>query len=178
MPPDSPLTASAARELLRYDRAVFEKFYRRVRRVPKRGAFAQREIGHQSYFETLAHVLNVHDAWLNYIVPGRTREFLRIHAEARRHPTDWAGFEPYRAQVWEGVERFAAGASDRSLRRIVKAPWMPGRYTAGDAVLQVTVEQAHHLGEIIGAFWQEDREPPTMTWIENFRPPRRRRRRA
>ncbi len=35
-----------------------------------------------------------------------------------------------------------------------------------DALLQVTFEQAHHLGELIALFWQQDVEPPEMTWID------------
>ena len=43
---------------------------------------------------------------------------------------------------------------------------MPGRYVVSDGLLQTTFEQAHHLGEIIAALWQDDIEPPPMTWIE------------
>ena len=43
--------------------------------------------------------------------------------------------------------------------------WMPGNYAVSDAIMQTTFEQAHHLGEIIGAMWQQDVEPPRMTWI-------------
>jgi hypothetical protein len=60
----------------------------------------------------------------------------------------------------------------------VKAFWMPGDYTVRDAILQSTFEQAHHLGEIIGALWQDDRKPPDMTWIDVRRSPRKRARRA
>ncbi len=51
---------------------------------------------------------------------------------------------------------------------------MSGRYTLRDAFFQVTLEEAHHLGEVIGAYWRRDWRPPDMTWIENF--PRRGRR--
>jgi hypothetical protein len=63
--------------------------------------------------------------------------------------------------------------TDRELHRTVRAPWMPGRYTVADALLQTTFEEAHHLGEIIGALWQENRPSPDMTWIEVGRAPPR-----
>jgi len=50
---------------------------------------------------------------------------------------------------------------------------MPGKYSFEDAIYQTSYEQAHHLGEMIAVFWQADRAPPKMTWIEN-RPARRR----
>jgi hypothetical protein len=44
-------------------------------------------------------------------------------------------------------------------------PWLKGKYTLEDVVFQATFEQAHHLGEIIGAYWQMDRAPPQMMWV-------------
>ena len=32
--------------------------------------------------------------------------------------------------------------------------------------MQVRLEQAHHLGELIALFWQIDIEPPEMTWVD------------
>ena len=65
------------------------------------------------------------------------------------------------------------GLSESQLHRRVHAPWMPGRYTLEDAFRQVSYEQAHHIGEIIGVYWQADWNPPPMTWIENLPGPAR-----
>jgi uncharacterized damage-inducible protein DinB len=104
-----------------------------------------------------------------YIVPGRTRELSALFADASRKPTSWSGFNQYSRRVWAGLEKYFAGVTASDLSRKVKAPWMPGRYTAGDAVVQTSLEQAHHLGEIIALYWQMDREPPEMTWIDTQR---------
>ena len=58
------------------------------------------------------------------------------------------------------------GLTPRGLARKVKAFWMPGQYTVRDAIMQTTLEQANHLGEIIGALWQDDVKPPNMTGID------------
>jgi uncharacterized damage-inducible protein DinB len=166
MPSQSPVSADSARRILGYNRTVFDRFERKIRRLPSKTAFQNREIGHESLFGTLVHILNVHDAWFNYVVPGRLREFLEIHSSPARHPTSWSGFEPYRRQVWAGETAFTDSLTDRTIARPVRAPWMPGRYTVGDAILQVSFEEAHHLGEIIGALWQVDIPSPEMTWIE------------
>lgn len=164
----SPLSAEAARRLLAYDRNVFDRFETRIRRLPKAAAFRNLEIGHGSYFGTLVHVLNVADAWVNYIVPRRLPALRRIERETptARHPTDWRGYGAYAPGVWEGVDAFAASVTPKRLEARVKAPWMPAACTAGDAVLQVSFEEAHHLGEIVGALWQNDRRPPDMTWLD------------
>jgi uncharacterized damage-inducible protein DinB len=157
-----------ARSLVEYNRALFERFARRVRRLPGRAATKARGLGHESLFATLVHILNVHEVWLAYIVRGRTSdaELEGLFGDTRRHPKSWAGFDAYAKRVWTEVGATAATWTERSLGRSVKAFWMPGRYTVRDAVLQATLEEAHHVGEIIGALWQENIEPPDMTWIQ------------
>lgn len=172
--------ASLPRELEAYNRAVFDRFVRRLSRLPWKEVSRNREIGHQSLFRTLVHILNVHEAWMVYVVPGRVAELEALFARGEasdRHPTSWKEFRVYADRVWRGVDAVARGLSERDLARPVKAPWMPGRYTVRDAVFQTTIEEAHHLGEVIGALWQDDVVSPEMTWIRvrSARPRRRRR---
>lgn len=162
----SPVSVDAARRLTAYNEAVFARYARAAYRLPWRVAVRNQEIGHLSIFRTLVHILNVHEVWMLYIVQGRGGELNELFRQSYRHPTDWAGFRPYSVQVWQGIRDFVSHLTPRTLSRPVKAPWMPGRYCVGDAVLQTTFEQAHHLGEIIGVLWQRDVEPPAMTWIE------------
>ena len=160
------LGRDAAQRILSYDRAVFARFERRIRRLPKGEAFVDRGTGHGSYFETLVHILNVRDAWFNFVVLANGAGETAFFDRPARHPKDWRGFSEYAPTVWAGHERLAAEVTDARLRGRVTAFWMQGRYTLGDAILQVSYEQAHHLGEIIGAFWVVDRAPPAMTWID------------
>jgi uncharacterized damage-inducible protein DinB len=178
MPSPRSRPASLARELLGYNRAVFDRFVRRLSRLPWKEVSRNREIGHKTLFGTLVHILNVHEVWFVYIVPGRNSELNALFARAERHPTSWTGFRAYADQVWGEVGRVVNRLTERDLIRRVKAPWMPGRYTVRDALFQTTIEEAHHLGEIIGALWQDDVESPEMTWIRvrSARTPRRRHR--
>jgi len=171
-------SARDARALVDYNRAVFARFVRRVRNLPAPQARRRRGIGHESLFDTLVHVLNVQEVWLVYIVRGRNsdKELGALFDDERRHPKNWKGFDEYAKRVWSGVDETLKGLTPRSLARRVNVFWMPGRYTVRDALLQTTMEEAHHLGEIIGALWQDDRKPPDMTWIDVRRPPSRRRR--
>jgi uncharacterized damage-inducible protein DinB len=166
-----PLTVGSARALFRYNRAVFDRFVGRVERLPEKAARRARGIGHQSLFETLVHILHVHEAWIGYVLPGKVRQLPARFREPDRRPKDWEGFHLYETRVWTNVDGYLAKLTDRELRRTVRAPWMPGRYRVSDALLQTTFEEAHHLGEIIGALWQDDRPSPDMTWIEVGRAP-------
>ena len=170
------LSIKTARELLRYDREVFDRFERSISRRSWKEVTADRGIGHLSLKNTLVHILNVHEAWCVAVAEKRWEIF---DEPGRRGPEirSWAEFRKYRDRVWAAVDGFSGGLNERKLGHRVQAPWMPGNYTLGDAIVQVTIEQAHHLGEIIGAYWQEDRRPPPMTWIENVRSGRRGRRR-
>ncbi len=134
-------------------------------------------IGHESLFDTLVHILNVEEVWLIYIVRGRNTdpELGALFNDPTRHPTDWKTFDAYSKRVWDGVNATTRGLTPRRLREHVFAFWMRGRYTVADGYLQATLEEAHHLGEIIGALWQDDLRPPDMTWIDVRRPPKVRR---
>lgn len=171
----SPRDALAIYE---YNRAVFDRFARRLERLSWKVVTAERQTGHHTLFDTLVHILHVQEAWLAYIVPGRTKELSARFREADRRPTSWAGFRAYANRVWSETGAVVRSLSARDLRRPVKAPWMPGRYTVADALLQATVEEAHHLGEVIGALWQEDLPSPAMTWIDVRRTPARSARRS
>jgi uncharacterized damage-inducible protein DinB len=174
------LSPSEARAILAYNRAVFERFVRRVRRLPGKAATRRRGIGHESLFDTLVHILNVQEVWLVYIVRGKNsdRDLEPLFQDPRRKPKTWKEFDAYAKQVWAGAEETVGGLTPRALAAPAKIWWMPGRYTVGDAIYQTMMEEAHHLGEIIGALWQDDVKPPEMTWIDvrrlSARRPRRR----
>lgn len=162
------LSPAQARSLFDYNRYVFERYVRRVRRLPWEEAVRERETGHQSLFQTLVHILNVHEVWIGYILQRKNsdRELETLFQDPSRKPKDWKSFSPYNRRVWSGIDEFLQGISPRAMSQTVHAFWMPGRYTVSDGLMQTTFEQAHHLGEIIGALWQQDIEPPPMTWIE------------
>jgi uncharacterized damage-inducible protein DinB len=169
------ISAGDARAIVEYNRRVFDRFVRRVRNLRGKEATRSRGIGHETLFDTLVHILNVQEVWLVYIVRGRSsdKDLTPLFDDPTRHPKDWKGFDAYAKRVWAGVEETARDLTPGVLRRKVHVFWMPGTYTVRDGFLQATLEEAHHLGEIIGALWQDDRRPPEMTWIDVRRPPAR-----
>lgn len=161
------LNLAQARRLFAYNERVFDRFVRRVHHLPLRVARRGREIGHQSLFDTLVHILNAQEVWIGYILQGKNTdaELEKLFDDPTRHPKDWKGFQLYKRRVWRLVHEYLARANSRTLSQAVHAFWMPGVYTVSDGLMQVTFEEAHHLGEIIGALWQDNIEPPEMTWI-------------
>lgn len=175
---------ATVRRLLAYDRAVFARFERAIVRRGWAAATEDHGTGHGSLKNTLVHILNVREAWLVAIPQKRWAVF---DAPGRRpdEVASWAQYRQYRDRVRAGVDALMDGITEADLARPVKAPWMPGRYRLEDAFYQQSYEQAHHLGEIIAVFWQQEWSPPEMTWIQNQagprparRAPARRRRRS
>jgi uncharacterized damage-inducible protein DinB len=165
MPKASSL--QTVRRLIAYNHSVFGRFERSLARRPWKEITADRGIGHLSSKNTLVHILNVEEAWLVAVAQDRWK----IFETPGRRPDEvgsWKELRAYRDRVWSEVKVFCEGLTERKLAARVKAPWMPGTYTLEDAFFQVTIEQAHHLGEVIAVYWQRDRSPPDMTWIENL----------
>lgn len=61
---------------------------------------------------------------------------------------------------------FLAKLTDKDLNRGIQPEWKTRPHPIRDALMQVTFEQANHLGELIALYWQMDIEPPEMTWID------------
>lgn len=160
--------AEEIRRLYAYNRAVLERYIRALERLPWAVVSKNRETGHRTMKDTMVHILIVHDAWVNYVAKGRVKE-LKAARNRFERPRSMREVKAFMAQVWYGVDSLLAAIDDKALRKRVKAPWMPGKYTLADAFMQASIEQAHHLGEIIAVMWQMDKEPPAMTWIENLR---------
>ena len=71
----------------------------------------------------------------------------------------------YMKHVEPTVNKLLEGLTDSMLVHPIKVEWMDRKHSLADALMQVTLEQAHHLGEIIALLWQHNIEPPEMTWI-------------
>lgn len=153
-------------EVIRYDRSVFGRFERRAIRDGWGRSNRELEIGHRTVKDTLVHILNVREAWL-VAIPAKDWNVFEAKGRQPGEITSWASFRAYRERVDSAVDRFQRALTEACLKTRVRAPWMPGRYTVRDGILQASYEQAHHLGELIGTYWQSDRSPPSMTWIEN-----------
>ena len=153
------------RRLVTYDRRAFGSFERSAVRLGWRRAVADRGTGHRTIKDTLVHILNVHEVWLVAAAQDRWDEVLSNPGRRPSAVRSFADLRRYRAATWAAIDPLLGRLTDRALGRRVKVPWMPGRYTLEDAFLQVSFEQAHHLGEVIATYWQRNRPPPQMMWI-------------
>lgn len=158
------VTADDYRRILAYNRRVLEVYCKKLERLPWKVVSREREAGWHSIAGTFNHILRVYDAWLNYVVQGDLADPTMM----RRTWSSLESMEEVRESLektWTKIDAYMKGLTDRGLGRIVRAEWQPKACTVADALMQVTLEQAHHTGEIIAMLWQDDLRPPEMTWL-------------
>ncbi len=158
-------TAEEFRRVYRYNRAVMDAFARKLDRLPWAVVSKDRGATWHSMAGVFHHIVGVHDGWLNYVVQGADVD----EATARRRWDSFTSMKEilrFHEAVGAGVDRLLESLTDDALHRKVRAPWQPKACSLEDALLQVTLETAHHLGEIIAMLWQEDIRPPAMTWLD------------
>ena len=158
-------TAEEFRKMYRYNRAVMAAYGRKIERLPWDVVSKDRETTWHSIAGVYHHIVGVYDGWLCYVAQGKGVD----EKTASRRWDSFTSMRDIRAfheAVWASVQPWLDCLTDADLRRRVKAPWQPKACSLEDALMQVTLETAHHLGEIIGMLWQEDIRPPAMTWLD------------
>jgi uncharacterized damage-inducible protein DinB len=152
--------------LFNYNRKVLQAFFDKLSNLPWETVSKNMESGHYSMKNTFVHILSVYNGWINHNALGKSDEIpWEEHDYDNYH--SMAQIKEFMLKVLTGVDTFMKGLDDGLLSKKITAPWMEGEHELRDVLMQVTFEQAHHLGEIIALLWQANIEPPEMTWITN-----------
>jgi uncharacterized damage-inducible protein DinB len=159
------VTAADFRSIYEYNWQVLRDYGGALAKLPKDELLKNREATHESLKNIFHHILSVHDGWLNVTAQGAS-------ADPAMREKDFDEVESmdtlrsYMEKIIAKEKRFLAKLTDKDLDRGIQPEWKTRLHPLSDALLQVTFEQAHHLGELIALFWQQDVEPPEMTWID------------
>jgi len=158
-------TVDDFRAMYRYNWRVLRDYCDGLSTLPPEAVEKDREATYGSMKNIFHHILSVHDGWLNVTAQGasadpgmREKDFDEVRSIAE--------LREYMAKIIAKEERFLGKLAEKDLDRGVQPEWKARPHALRDALLQVTFEQAHHLGELIALFWQQDVEPPEMTWID------------
>ena len=158
-------TASDLREIYRYNWRVLRDFCDALSKLPPEALVKDREATHHSMKNIFHHILSVHDGWLNVTAQGASADSA-IREKDFDEVQSMDELRGYMERIIAKEEGFLTKLKDKDLDRGVQPEWKTRPHPLRDALLQVTFEQAHHLGELIALFWQQDVEPPEMTWID------------
>ncbi|TLZ53292.1 MAG: DinB family protein [Methanobacteriota archaeon] len=148
-----------------YNWQVLRDYAAALSKLPETELTKNREATHESLKNIFHHILSVHDGWLNVTVQRASADPV-VREMDFDEVRSMDVLRDYMEKIIKKEEGFFVTLSDRDLGRPVQPEWKTRPHALRDALLQVTFEQAHHLGELIALFWQMDVEPPEMTWID------------
>jgi uncharacterized damage-inducible protein DinB len=160
------VTAEDVRGVYRYNWRVLRDYCDALSALPRDALLKDREATYGSMKNIFFHILGVHDGWLNVTAQGASADPKAYDVEDFDAIGTMDELRAYMEKIIAKEEALLAGLGDRDLERPVRPAWKTRPHPLRDALLQVTFEQAHHLGELIALFWQQDVEPPEMTWID------------
>ena len=158
------LSIADFQSIYEYNWQVLHDYGAALAKLPKAELVKNREATHESMKNIFHHILSVHDGWLNVTAQGasadptvREKDYEEVSMDELRG---------YLEKIIAKEKKYLAKLTDKDLDRGVQPEWKTRPHPLRDALMQVTFEQAHHLGELIALFWQIDVEPPEMTWID------------
>ena len=111
------------------------------------------------------HVVDVEDRVINYVIPGRAKEWVS------RPPEEFHDVGSIKKRVLEvegKTNAYLAKLTPDELEKRIEFPMWgkpPVSVRVEDVLLQVVLESIHHFGELIALLWQMDVVPPHMGWI-------------
>jgi len=153
------------REVFAYNWRVLRDFGDALAALPLDVVAKDRGATYGSMKNIFHHILSVHDGWLNVTAQGASADPGMREKDFDEVPSV-AELRGYLEKIIAKERSFLAKLKETDLDRRIQPEWKERPHPLRDALAQVTLEQAHHTGELIALLWQVDVEPPEMTWID------------
>jgi len=153
------------REVFAYNWRVLRNFGDALAALPPDVVATDRGATHGSMKSIFHHILSVHDGWVNVTAQGASAD-PAMREKVFDEVLSMAELRGYLEKIVAKEESFLANLKEKDLDRPIQPEWKERPHSLRDALAQVTLEQAHHVGELIALLWQQDVEPPEMTWID------------
>jgi uncharacterized damage-inducible protein DinB len=151
------------RRIFKYNLWVLHSFLETLDKLPSGTVSKNLEASHNSMRDIFTHILTVYDGWLNHAGKGETSGVPESEFDEAFQSMDT--MKRYMGHVETDVDALLQDLSNSLLAFPIKVDWFEKEQNLEDVLVQITIEQAHHLGEIIALLWQCNIEPPEMTWI-------------
>lgn len=157
--------AADFRSIYEYNWRVLRDYCEALSKLAPEQLVKNREATHNSMKNIFHHILSVHDGWLNVTAQGASAD-PAVREKDFDEILTMDVLRGYMEKIIAKESGFLAKLTDEELDRGVQPEWKTRPHPLRDALMQVTLEQAHHVGELIALFWQIDVKPPEMTWID------------
>jgi uncharacterized damage-inducible protein DinB len=149
-------------DLIRYNNTVRSLYLDAFAKLPWDEITANKGLSFDSMRNVFLHLTLVEDRWINYIIPGRFKEWVNPDFDFYY---DMDGLHRYADAVNMRTETYLAKLSAYELGRQVMVPWgdKPGtQITVETGLTHMVLEDMIHYGELSAALWQLGLEAPYL----------------
>ncbi len=153
-----------AAKLIRYTHAARRGYLKTLSELPWDDVVKDRGASFSSIRNIFLHALDVEDRLINYAIQGKSEQWVQ---QDYGKFTDMRSVENRVNEVENKVEAYIKGLTQHELDRKITLPWRrdpPLTMRVEDVLVQISIEDASHMGELIALMWQEDRQPPFLSW--------------
>lgn len=107
-------------DLIRYNHIVRASYLEAMTKLPWQEVILPRGLSFDSMRDVFVHLTYVEDRWINYIIPGRFRDWVDPDFNAFSDATSLAN---YMRQVHNKTEVYLSRLNDAELNRLIMVPW-------------------------------------------------------
>ena len=154
-------------ELYSYSSHVRRNFAKKLVELPVDVVGKNREASFYTMKNILVHMIDNEDWIVNWVIHGKSREYVRKKSEAH---TDMTQVLQHLDEVEDKTRSFLKTASENEFNRRIDFTLSSGKtfnLSVEDCLFQSFTAQLYHMGELIALLWQENIEPPRMQWFWN-----------
>ena len=152
------------KDLVFYNHRVRELFFDTFEKLPWSELVKSRGASFDSMRNIFLHLTVVEDRWINYIIPGRFKDWVDPPFDEFR---DFDSLREFMIRVHGMTETYLKKLTPEELSRMVVIPWgdtPDTRINIETALIHMVVEDLIHYGELSDLLWQIDVEPPYLSF--------------
>lgn len=165
------VVAVDSRKLFGYSQAVLNRYLEQIASLPWAEVVKSRGASFDSLRDILLHTIDAEDKLVNYVIAGRTKDWVLLKARRVLSPAEFLDMDSIRSHAREvevKTKACVAGLKPEDLERKVEIQRMglPSLWVrVEDVLVHAALENIHHFGELIALLWQMDVDPSHMGWI-------------
>jgi len=152
------------RDLVHYNHSVRRLYFEALEKLPWSEVVKPRGASFDSMRNIFLHLTIVEDRWINYILPGRFKDWVDPPFDEFK---DFDALKEYMLRVEEATQDYLSRITSEELSRRVVIPWgdtPDTRISIETALSHMVVEDLIHYGELSDLLWQMDAEPPYLAY--------------
>lgn len=149
-------------DLIRYNHTVRQLYVDALAKLPWAQVVGPHGLSFESMRNVLLHLTLVEDRWINYIIPGRFKDWVDLDFGSFK---DINSIVMYVERVKQKTETYLEKLSAEELNRQIVVPWGNKPYaqlSVENVLTHMVIEDMIHYGELSAALWQMGLEAPYM----------------